>query len=295
MSNTMTLTDKQNAGLCRLFNAASSLVKTTVGLGNNAAWAACLDAMDYIRRHPRYRQRISGGTTPARQFARAFRMLKQYERQLIYAGEYRFFHVADMSPRTRKAYGPGLTDADYYDFWAAFGFQAYQQTKPFFTSLVNKIRLAYLRHGDPNPEIMGWAVGAQCALDMAAGIWRSAIRSCDKMQLAYTRLSIPANCWAKTFRDFDLKGVADFWKSCVDCLNPQSTFALTATEAANIGQGYEQLAQKWTDTDTIFGSRIKTAADYADIFRTDGEMKKAVRQFAELRDSMAGEGGKVKE
>lgn len=281
------LTDQQYTDLCHLLNATAGMIKTVVGIGNNAAWAACLDAMDYIRQHPRYRQQIKGGTTPARQFKRCFDLFHQYEKRLIYSIGIRFFHVADMTPETRKAYGPDFTDEEYYDFWSSFGFQAYQQTKPFFTSLVNKIRLAYLHHGDPNPEIMGWAVAAQCALDMAADIWESAVRNCDQMQREYTRLHIPQQNWRDMYRDFNLRPIADFWKKCVDDLNPTATFRPTDLENKNIVMGYEQLEKMWMDENTLFGSRIKTAQDYAEIFRTNGEMKKAMRNFAEMRDKVA--------
>lgn len=284
------LTKGQYLDMCQLINATSGLVKTVVGIGNNAAWAACLDAIDQIRKHPRYRQQIKGGTTPQKQFKRAFDMLKDYQRTLIYTNQNRFFHVADMSPKTRKVYGPDFSDADYYDFWSAFGFQAYQSTKPFFTSLVNKLRLAYEHHGDPEPEIMGWAVAAQCALDIAAGVWQSAVNNCDTMQREYSKLDIPQSRWEFLYKDFNLLPIANFWEKCVDCLAPKSNYALTELEKKNIKDGYEQLENMWMNEDTLYGSRIKTAEDYADIFRTNGEMKKAMRSFAEMRDKVANEG-----
>lgn len=287
MTKKLNLTEKQHADLCRLINATSGMVKTVVGIGNNAAWAACLDAMDYIKQHPRYRQQITGGTTPARQFKRCFEMFHQYERKLIYTTDNRFFHVADMASETRKCYGSDFTDAEYYDFWATFGFQAYQSTKPFFTSLVNKIRLAYLHHGDPQPEIMGWAVAAQCTLDMAADIWKSAIRNCADMEKKYSHICIPQRRWEDLYKDFNLKKIADFWERCVNDLNPQATFKPSELEQKNILIGYDQLEKMWMDENTLFGSRIKTAEDYADIFRTNGEMKKAIRCFAEMRDAVA--------
>ena len=53
--------------------------------------------------------------------------------------------------------------------------------------------------------------------------------------------------------------------------------------------GYTQLEEQWMNENTIYNSRVKTAQDYADIFRTNGEMKKAMRQFAEMRDKVADE------
>ena len=64
------LTNEQCAEYSQLFNTTSGLIKTVCGIANNAAWSACLDAIDHIRKHPRYRQQIEGNTTPARQFNR---------------------------------------------------------------------------------------------------------------------------------------------------------------------------------------------------------------------------------
>ena len=279
------LTDEQLTKMCELVNQTSGLVKTTVGTGNNAAWMACLDALDQIRKHPRYRRGLKGGGTVKSEFKHCFDMLKAYERQLLFSDENRFFHVADMEPETRKIYGPDFTDRQYYDFWAAFGFKAYQSTKPFFTSLVNKLRLAYLGHGVPYPDIMGWASAAECALDIAVKIWESAIRSCDTLQQQCTHLNIREEQWRYLYKDFNLKAVADYWERSVnDLAGVPPTFQLTETEHRNIQAGYDQLAEMWLDADTLFGSRIETAQDFAEIFRTNGEMKKAMRSFGEMRD-----------
>lgn len=282
------LTPQQQADLTHLLNCTTHFVKTTLGIANNAAWAACLDAMDYIRQHPRYRQQMKGGSTPAYQFKRCFGLLKKYESGLLYAPQHNYFRVADLTPKARKAWGENITDSDYYDFWAAFGFTAYQSTKPFFTSLVNKIRLAYEHHGDPHAEIMGWAVAAHCALDLAGQVWVAAVNNCPAFAKDYKGFNISKKEWEQVYRCFDLREVADFWEKCVNDLCPEK-FDLDELERKNIIAGYIQLEEQWMNENTIYDSRIKTAEDYADIFRTNGEMKKAMRQFAEMRDKVADE------
>lgn len=177
--NASKLSPEQIEQLTQFLNATMNLIKTTAGIANNAAWAACLDAMDQIRKHPRYRQNIKGGSTPACQFKRCFDLLKKYEKGLLYAPNYAYFHVAYLTPKDRKMWGDNITDRDYYDFWAASGFTAYYySTKPFFTSLVNKIKLTYEHHGEPHAEIMGWAVAAHCALNIAGQLWETAVNNC---------------------------------------------------------------------------------------------------------------------
>lgn len=281
------LSPEQIEQLTQLFNATTHFMKTA-SICNNAAWAACLDAMDHIRQHPRYRQNIKGGSTPAYQFKRCFNLLKQYEKRLLYASQHNYFHVADLTPKARKTWGENITDEEYYDFWAATGFMAYQTTKPFFTSLVNKIRLAYEHHGEPYAEIIGWAVAACSALDIAAQMWVAAINNLDYFAKQHKVFTISKREWRKMYACFDLREVADFWEKCVNDLNPKD-FELDNLERKNIMAGYTQLQEQWMNENTIYNSRVKTAQDYADIFRTNGEMKKAMRQFAEMRDKVADE------
>ena len=47
--------------------------------------------------------------------------------------------------------------------------------------------------------------------------------------------------------------------------------------------GFEAGAH-WVSNEAVFGSRVKTAEAYADIFRTTGEMKKAIRRLKEMKE-----------
>ena len=287
------LPPEQIEQLTQLLNRTTNCVKTTMCIANNAAWAACLDAMDQIRKHPRYRQKMKGGSTPAYQFNRCFMLLKKYEKGLLYSSDYAYFHVADFTPQARKTWVDNITDSDYYDFWAASGFTTYQSTKPFFTSLVNKIRLAYEHHGEPHAEIIGWAMAAHHALDISGHLWVAVVDKCQAFAKTYKGFNISQKEWEKMYRCFDLRGVADFWKRCVNDLCPKK-FDLDELERKNIMAGHIQLEEKWMNVNTIYNSRIKTAEDYSDIFRTNGEMKKAMRQFAEMRDKVAEETEEIK-
>lgn len=289
--NTKNLNSEQCEALSKLFNGTNNLMRTVMGIANNAAWMACLDALDQIKKHPRYRRGLKGGGTVKSEFKRCFDLLKDYERELKYGSGPTFFHVADLTPEARKSYGLNFSDSDYYNLWAASGREAYKKTKPFFTSLVNKVRLAYLNHGDPYPDIMGWAVAAQCALDIAAELWLSAVHNCKAMELEFPIIGfrIPEREWARTYKAFDISAVADFWGKCVRDLDA-ADYELTEQERANITAGYMQLEEKWMDNESIYGSRIKAAEDHAEFFRTKGEMKKRIKHYAEMRNLMDEEG-----
>ncbi len=275
---TTKLSESQFNEMAVAFAQASALVKTTVGVGNNAAWMACLDAFDHIRQHPAYRHKVKAA------YKRCFAALKAYERGLVHASKNRFFHLDDMAPETRKIYGD-ITDREYYDFWAAFGYTAYQDNYPFYTCLVNKLRLAYLNHGEQFSDILAWSTAAGLCLDMASEIYASAIRRCTEAE-EWKHIGIPRKGWETVFSSFDISHVARLWTDAHRLLSGRDEFLLDPTEKHNVDMGYRQLAEKWLDEETLFGSRIKTCDDYAEVFRTNGERKKAQRQFAEMRDTV---------
>ena len=267
-----------DAELNDIFTKCSSYVKYVVGVANNAAWAACLDSMEHIRQHPYYRNSRCGGTTPAREFVRCFDVLKSYEHNLIYTEHNRFFRLSDMPPQTRAYYG-NITDREYYDYWAAFGFQAFQDTRPFFTSLVNKLRLAYEAHGVTAPDKIAWANAAGQTLYIASDIFTNVIDNCVR-----DFPNVGRKVFLSVLKPFDLHDVARLWASAVDTLDPKSDVALTDTEHRNIEQGYIQLAQQWTSNESVFGSREKVAKSYEEIFRTNGTMKKAIGRFQQMKE-----------
>lgn len=156
---------------------ASSLVKLIDGVVNNAAWAACLDAYECIEPLKRFNQQVKGGDTAGYGYQRCFKALKEYQRNLIYASENRFFHVADMTEETRSFYAKDMTDEQYYDFWASFGFKAYQDNRPFLTCLVNKLYLVYKKGNVKHAEAAAWSMGAFMSLNVATECHADAIKA----------------------------------------------------------------------------------------------------------------------
>lgn len=266
----------------RAVGSVANMVKLVVGIGNNAAWAACREAYDHIRLHPRYWVRVKGGSTVRGGFERFFKIMRQYELQLKYTEKNRFFRVSDMPLATRRLYSENLTDADYYDMWASMGGEAYERTHNFFTSLVNKLRLAYQRSGDANPEIMGWAMGAQLALQIAAEIYSSAMDNAAKDAGVLSREQ-----YDKIFHDFDLSKAYNFWESCVDDLCGNQVYIFTELEYKNISQGYMQLEQQWLDEGTIFGSKRRMAESFSEVWRTKGMMNKVIRECGVMQEQVA--------
>lgn len=258
---------------------ASSLVKLIDGVVNNAAWAACLDAYECIEPLKRFNQQVKGGDTAGYGYQRCFKALKEYQRNLIYASENRFFHVADMTEETRSFYAKDMTDEQYYDFWASFGFKAYQDNRPFLTCLVNKLYLVYKKGNVKHAEAAAWSMGAFMSLNVATECHADAIKAVARQW--GDRLSE----WQRLFRAFDLTAVEKLWGSAHKDFFPElATLELDDDEFQNIKLSFNQWAERLVRGKTLINSRVATVNDFADdIFRTKGCAKKAIRELTDSK------------
>lgn len=250
---------------------ASSTVKLICGVGNNAAWMCCLEALDKIKGHRRYKHRVK------KEYKDAVREYHAYENRLIYAETNRFFRVDDMLPDTRKRYAGDITDRDYYDFWASTGAVAYQQTRPLVTSLQNKYRLSLIQHEIEQPDLLSWAMTASAALAIAVKLYNTALEAVNK------DYRIPMKILTTVFCNFSLAGLRRIWERALVDTEPKLDYELSSVEVKNISWGIEQLSLAWLDLKTVYGSTVQTVSDYSEVFRTRGEQKKAMREIAEVQ------------
>ena len=251
---------------------AAGLVKTMTGIGNNAAWAACLDAMDQLRKHPRFRHLVK------REFNGAILEFKAYEKRLIYADMNRMFCVDDLTPEYRKRYG-NITDREYYEYWSATGATAYAQKRQWMTNLWNKFRLSLIGHKVPNEDTVAWGMAADACLKLAVCIYENAIR------VGVEDYGVPKVLLDAIFGDLNISAVEKRWDMALMMLEPfTGTFELTEQEQRNIQLGLDQLQEEWTSCATLRGALIETTDAYEEVFRTKGEMKKALRLIEDIRE-----------
>ncbi len=273
--------EEQLRAVTQAVASAAGLVKVVVGTANNAAWMACLDAFDNVRRHPAYRHQVKHA------YRKCFDALHAYERELIYTDTNRFFHVDDLEPEARKLFAEKLTDREYYDFWVAFGIEAYSDTKPFYTSLVNKCRLAYVAHGYQHPDILAWSIAAGLCLDIAANVvYQAALRRCRENE-EWAHLHIPDKVWDDVFHAFDLSHVARLWADAHRLLSGHDDMVpLSDIEQRNIEMGFTQLTEKWMGESSLFGSRVKAAKEYVEMFRSKKTMLQRTDVYVTAEDEM---------
>lgn len=256
----------------RNIGSVASMVKLTCGVANNCAISIMLDAHDQVKRHPAYRQRVK------MLYRQALEAWHDYERALLHANHNRFFHVEDMSERTRKKYGD-ITDRDYFDFWKGLGAHAYTVSRPFVTSLWNKYRLSLINHRVDNPDTLAWAETGSACLFLAVNVWEEAVRQANQEG------KIPMNVCKFLFGNFSLKKVLAAWKMAVLATDPTVVFDLEDVEQRNIEAGILQLAELWASPELLYNSTMEALPDFEDIFRTKGEMKKSLREIGELKNA----------
>ena len=256
--------------------SAAAFVKLIDGTVNNAAWAACLDAYEYLKPLNRFNQQVRGGDTAGHGYLRAFKALKEYQRNLVYASQNRLFHVADIPEDVRNVYAPGMTDEEYYDFWASFGFKAYQDNKQFFTCLVNKLRLVYEKDGMRNAEAAAWSMGAWMSLSAAANCHDAAIKDVAR------DWGGPVSYWKRLFKDLDLASVEKLWGIAHRGFFPElDKVAFDDHDFDNINLSFNQWTYRLVRGRTLVKSHVDTVADFADdIFRTPGCAKKVIRELS---------------
>lgn len=251
---------------------SSALIKTMCGIGNNAAWACCLEAMDHLRRHPRFRHQVKHG------FKAAMEEFKAYERRLVYATENRLFHLDDLTPEYRKRYGD-ITDREYYEYWCNTGATAYAQKRVWAVNVWNKYRLSLIRHKVPHEEEVSWGMAACACLRLAQFIYEQNIKVCAN------DYEVPAQLLEVIFGGLNVKPIADKWDKALMLLEPKTEGnELEDIEAKNIQLGLDQMMEQWTSTATMTDALAETTEAYNDVFRTKGEQKKALRQIAEMRE-----------
>ena len=279
----MTTIDETQGDIYRQVCSAASMVKLVMGVSNGCAIQIMLDCFSEVSgkatdpktgqrkpAHPRYRQQVKQA------YKRAIDEYHDYEHRLVYATRNRFFHVEDLSPKYRKIYG-NITDAEYFEFWKGTSAKAYQVSRPLVTSLWNKYRLSLLNHGISHPDILAWPMVAQACLTIAETMYNhvveDAIKACQRLQPHQVRT---------LFKDFSLHRVNEAWTRALD-MTETLHYELDDQERKNINHGIVQIAETWANPDYLYDSVSESLPEFSEIFRTKGEMKKALCNIEEVR------------
>jgi len=260
------------------------MVKTVMGVVNGCATAIMLDCFSEISGkaidpktghrkppHPKYKHKVKQA------YKQAVEEIHQYEHRLIYATTNRFFHINDFTPKIRKIYGD-ITDAQFFEFWKGTSAKAYQISRPLVTSLWNKYRLSLVNHHVPNPDTLAWAFTAQACLSLACDIYHAAIKDANKVVPRLQPFQVE-----NLYKNFSLHRVLEAWTKAVR-MTEETNYELESVEDRNIEMGIIQLTETWINPDYLYDSISETLPAFVEIFRTKGEMKKALRNIEDVRN-----------
>lgn len=250
-------------------NAAGQM-KLCCGVVNNAAWQVCLDTHDRIKQNKKYRNEVK------RLFKKALDEFHSYENNLIYTRGVRFFHMDDMAENSRKMYGD-ISDQEYYDFWASTGATMYYNTRQHVTALQHKYKRVFEAHDVSDADIVAWAMTALTCLKIASVSFNM------EKSVVHKNFKLDKRIVDRFFRPFSLGKVEKCWYSALKALNAQSAEeGMTERERKDIGFGIEVLRDEWMDTQKHLRITGEAIENYQEVFRTKGEVKKALREIADM-------------
>lgn len=242
---------------------ASGMVKTMCAMPNNVAYIMLYNALDKVKKHPRFRFQIK------RNFCNASNEYRRYEKNLYSAAQNRMFHVGDLHPDTRKRYG-NITDRDYFELWQDMGSTGYHLALPHLQALTHKFRLSLRKHNVPEADIICHLLTAQSVIDIALTFHRSAMQLCEQ------DFKVPKQFIPLLYDQFSLARVATAWERAVVSLSPEH-YPLTDMEVKNVMLSVRDISDTFAKQDNMLQAVMESVERNEELFRTKGEMKKVLR------------------
>lgn len=248
----------------------SATMKLHCGIANNAALIIMVDALDVVKKHPRYKHRAK------QLFKESLRLRDAYERRLRY-DENGFFAIKGLPAHVRELYADGVGMGDYFDFWTGLGSRAYVVTKPFVSALTHKYYRSLVAHGVKDAEYLAIGLTACAALALAVNTYEMAIRSeCE-------RFGVPERFAHKHFSDLSLRRVELAWADALAALEPRAIQdVLSEDEVRNIHLSINDIERRWHDFNNYKETMSDTADAFSDMFRSDEVRETVMRATREM-------------
>lgn len=236
---------------------------------NYAAMVVVGDALDKVRELPEYNARFS---QMRRAFLKAEEERHAYDRGIRYSDNH-WLDVSNFTKEEQKRYAPDLSPDDYLDYWQCIGGKSYKKMENEINVLRNKFRLSVEAHGYPNAEEAAYVLAGASMLMLCDAVYTKYVKHvahicCIKATEAHEQL-----------KDFSLQRMMLAWSKCVRGMGKITL--LDAHESRNVELTLEQLIDHWNDDHFFRDSVLETAEEFPEIFRTKGEQKKYLREYAE--------------
>lgn len=250
--------------------AISGWVKQIAGIVNNATWFAMIDAIDAVRKHPRYKQRVK------LDFKTALQKFKDYE-AILQCDEHRgLFDLKNLTPEARKKYG-SITNQDYYEYWCAVGGSAYMLSKDKMQEITDALTEHLNTEGYNHTDILAKLLLASTCMEHAIlcvdGIIEAGCRD--------VRLSVADG--KKFYSVLSLRPVHTAWQKAISTLEPSIGDMLVPE---HVYKHYDGLGELWRSEEFIINCIRKTSVDYEEIFRNKTELRKLKSELHRWKKSI---------
>ena len=253
--------------------ALASHAKLVFGCCNNCAAIMLFDGHDVAKQLPQYRQGVK------KAFKAALQEFKEYEQRLLYASNMRMFHVDDMPASVRKSYG-AVSDRQFFEFWQGIGSSTYEKARPFIGSLQNKYRLSMEKHDMRDASRSAALITTLAGIRLTEQIFDIFVEEAAKGN------KLPPEFVRLVFGRLSMKRIGDAWENACRMLKIIPEYDLDESETKNIQFGLDALCDIMSDTDGVIDSLKVAVDDYRELFRTEGERKKALRNISEAAAEM---------
>ena len=248
----------------------SATMKLHCGIANNAALIIMVDALDVVKKHPRYKHRAK------QLFKESIKIRDAYERKLKYDPN-GLFAIKGLPAHVRELYAEGVCAGDYFDFWTGLGSRAYRVTKPYVSALTHKYYRSLVSHGVKDAEYLAKGLTACAALALAVKTYEMAI------QTECGRFGVPERFAHQHFSDLSLRRVELAWADALAELEPRAVQdVLSEDEVRNIHLSIDDIERRWHDFDNYKETMSDTADAFSDMFRSDEVREKVMRATREM-------------
>lgn len=256
----------------KLIVDSSALVKSVLGVCNNATYLYMMEAYEAVQKHPKYKGRIK------RLFEDAIKEWKRYEGNLLYADKNCFFRVEFMPEQVRKMYNKDLTNRDFFEYWQGFGGRGYMTTRPLITSLANKYRLSFEKHHILESDICAKVMASHTLAEVCKMIYGHVMDECTKS------FGLPPDWVRKTYKPFSIDEASKAWKFAMLALEPRiGSETIPENEEKNISLGIVQIMDAWSEPSLLYDSMYEATDDFSDVFRNKLEVRKVKADISSVK------------
>jgi hypothetical protein len=270
-------TEEDKKAVYRKVYTATGIVKLTMGICINMAWNHMRNALDSVKRHPKYRHKVKAA------FQQADKAYKDYERTLKYGHDNvpRFFNIKDVKCNIFKE---NMTSEEYFELWQALGGAGYNKCINETNVLKHKFYLILDKRNDKYADIGSELLVTSSMFEITCNIYNATISEICKAILELDKDGIENYI----FKPFDISDIIAAWERAVNTLYPDvRKTELDDFEDANLHLALAALEEKMTSPEWMERVEEQALRDYNDYM---GGKKNTNKIIKAIRESFEGGG-----